>query len=329
MNFPKHNRYLIFKRTGKNYYNIKNCITEEEWDMDIKYARFLKDLDGHTNPYEIDTDLDEYEVEALLDDMDNEGLFDDNDGIMSLGFGSVLIPLWTPKISKPHRLLGAIWNRILIISWLPLLVMGLHVLLSGSWDYVERGWGTLTGYLLGFGLGLLLHELSHAASCIGYGSKCHFFEMGLMTHVFLPGAYVIIDYSDLKNKYKRIQINAAGIECNVALAGVFLCALELELMDSSALIIAAALNAVMAIFNTSLIEGIDGMGIFREALGCSPDFVENAKSLIFSEQGKRQLRGRGINGRATIVACYIIVGLQILLPIVLVMNVVNVVGIFV
>ena len=328
MDYPRRNRYLIFRRTGKDSYNIKDSITEEEWNTGAEYARFLKALDGHTDPFEIEPDLEEEVVEAILDEMEDEGLLDEEEGIVYLGLGTILFPFWLPEVRKIHRLLGAIWNRILMVSWLPLLVMGLHILFSGTWDYVEWGWGTLAGYFLGFGSGLLLHEMSHAAACIGYGSRCHFFEMGLMVCRFLPGAYVIIDYSELKNRFKRAQINAAGIECNAALAGIFLCALKLEFMDSSALLMAAALNAILAIFNTSLIEGIDGMGIFREVFGCE-NFVEKARSLIFNTCGKRLLRRRGINGIATIAACYIIVLLQILLPIVLMMDVIGIVGIFI
>ena len=57
--------------------------------------------------------------------------------------------------------------------------------------------------------------------------------------------------------------------------------------------------------------------------------VEKAKKLIFNQNGKRLLRKRGINGRATIAACYIIVFLQFLLPIVLTMNVLSIIEIFI
>lgn len=325
MKYPRYNRYLIFEKTIENFCDIKNCFTEEEWKTEARYAYFLKALDGHTDPYKINPDLSEETVERLLVELNQKGLLEKGERIMPLGFGSILISLWTPKIGKIHRLLGIIWNHMLIVTWLPLLVAGICVLMSGSWDYVDRGYGTLTGYLLGIGMGLFLHELSHAAACIGYGG--HFFEMGVMTHLFLPGAYVFIDYDDIKNRYKRAQINAAGIECNFVLAGIFLCALKWEIFDSFALILAAALNVVLAIFNTTLIAGIDGIRIFQDIFGCE-DFLVKALDLIFNERGKRLLRKRGVNGRATIAACYMIVFLQVLLPIVLLMNIISIATMF-
>lgn len=326
MKYPKRNHYLVIRRTGRDTYGIRDILTDEEWTTGVDYARFLMALDGYTNPYKIDSSLEKRDVHWLLEDMESEGLLDTGSKVIYLGHGSVLVSLWEPNAKKIHRVLSRIWNRLLITLWLPLLVIGLYVLLSDSWEYVEKGWGTLSGYVLGLGLGLFMHEFSHAASALSYGG--HFLEMGVMMHSFLPGAYVLIDYSELKNRFKRAQINAAGIECNIALCGIFLCALKLGVIDSAALIIAAVLNAILAFFNTSLINGIDGMGILGEVLGCE-DLVEKAKNLIVNQNGKRLLRKRGINGRATIAACYIIVFLQLLLPIVLTMNVLSIIDIFI
>ncbi|MGN1140159.1 MAG: hypothetical protein ACI4TF_03060, partial [Oliverpabstia sp.] len=164
MNYPKRNHYLIIRKTGKDSYNIKDFLTEEEWEAGVRFIKFLKALDGHTDPYTIDPDLDEEMVECMLDTMEREGLLDSGERILSLGFGSVLIPLWFPEVKRIHRILGAVWNRLLILLWIPLMIMGIHILLNGSWRYIEKGWGTLTGNLLGIGFGLLLHEISHAAA---------------------------------------------------------------------------------------------------------------------------------------------------------------------
>lgn len=327
MNYPKHNHYLIFNRIGRDKYQIKDYLTEEEWETSVLYALFLKALDGKTNPYDIYTDqISEEEVDIFLKDMEDEGFLDNVEGIMPLGLGSVLVPLWNPSISKVHRIIGAVWNRILMITWLPFFAIGFYVFLSNNWEPVEKGYGMVTGYLLGLGLGLLLHELSHAFVCIGYSPKNHFFEMGIMMRYFLPGAYVIIDYSEMRNRFKRAQINAAGVECNMALCGIFFFCLKFGVVDSGALMLAAFLNLILAVFNTSLINGIDGMRIFREVFASSDDFVERAKNLVWNRKNKKMLWRRGINGKATIVACYIIVIMQVLLPLILVMNVMGAVS---
>lgn len=329
MNYPRYNHYLVFSKSGKDKYHIKNYITEDEWEVSAFYAKFLKSLDGKIDPFEVYSEqLSDQDIEYILNEMAGEGLLDYEEGFTTLGIGSAILPLWKPNITIGHRFFGALWNKILMVTWLPLFIAGFYVFLSYNWDPVERGFGTLTGYILGFGFGMFLHELSHAFSCIGYSSKNQFFEMGVMIHSFLPGAYVMIDYSEMRNRFKRAQINAAGVECNMALCGLFLCCLKLAVVDSTALIIAALLNFVLAIFNTTMISGIDGFGIFREIFANSDDFMDRAKNLIFDRKNKRLLCNKGINGKATIAACYILVLMQALLPIVLIMNVISIVSAF-
>lgn len=327
MAYPKINHYLVINRITREKYHVKNFVTEEEWEVSKFYVKFLKALDGKTNPYEFfSKQLRTDEIDDILEELAGEGFFDNDEGATALGIGSVILPLWKPNITKIHRIIGALWNKILMFIWLPLLITGFYVFLNYNWELVEKGYGTITGYALGLGLGLFLHELSHAFACIGYSSKNQFFEMGVMIHSFLPGAYVMIDYSEMRNRFKRAQINAAGIECNMALCGAFLCCLKLTIVDSTALIIAALLNLVLAIFNTTMISGIDGFGIFREIFANSDDFMDRAKKLMFDRKYKRLLRNRGINGKATIAACYILVLMQVLLPIILIMNVISIVS---
>ena len=133
-------------------------------------------------------------------------------------------------------------------------------------------------------------------------------------------------YSEMKNRFKRAQIIAAGVECNIALCGLFLCCLKLGVIDSLALIVAAVLNLILAVFNMTLIEGLDGMGIFGEIFTGSDDFVERAKKLVRDKKGKKKLRRRGINGKATIAACYIIVIMQGVLPMMIIINIVSMIN---
>lgn len=327
MSYPRYNRYLIFNRISHDKYNIKNFVTEDEWEMTALYAHFLKKLDGRTNPYDIYSDqIGEEEVDIILEWMEKEELLDKVNRRIEFGLGSISIPLWIPRITRRHRIFGAIWNKILIFIWLPLFIMGVYMLCSNDWKFVSTGHGILKGYFMGIGLGMLLHELSHVFACIGYSSKNHFFEMGIMCRYFLLGAYAIIDYSEMKNRFKRAQIIAAGVECNIALCGLFLCCLKLGVIDSLALIVAAVLNLILAVFNMTLIEGLDGMGIFGEIFTGSDDFVERAKKLVRDKKGKKKLRRRGINGKATIAACYIIVIMQGVLPMMIIINIVSMIN---
>lgn len=324
MAYPKMDRYLIFKRKDKNTVEVRNEVYEMSWEMNVRAARFLRKLDGETNPYKIDPYMNRNEVAHLLERLEEEELLDDGERLLSVGIGSVIIPLWSPKVTRWYRVIGRLWNKILMLCWLPIFFLGVWEFLTQEWIGPESDFGTFYGYLI-FAFGILLHELSHVAACLDYGGR--FYEMGIMTYYFLPGAYVMITYDNVKNRMKRAQISAGGIESNLLLAGICLCLLKTGWFNPVALLIGAFFNVITAVFNCSLVEGLDGIGIYQEFLG--KDFLEKAKQLIRDPKGKIIIRRRGINGEVTIMACYIIVIMQILLPIILLINVFSLVSAFV
>lgn len=325
MQYPKHNRYLVFEKISEDLINIRDCLENEEWEVEEKYANFLKALDGNTDPYEMDSDLNRETVMEFLFEAKMEGLLDSGKRTKTMGLGSVLFSLWYPTVGGVHRMLGKMWNRLLMITWIPFLILGGHIWLNESWQYIEWEYGGIALYLVLFVLSMFFHEISHAAACAGYGGQ--FFEMGVMLHVFLPGAYVAIDFENIKSKFKLTQIHAAGIESNFAWAGILLCALKLEIFDSFALVWAAALSVLMGIVNATLIAGVDGFWIWQDILGCR-DMCYKAFCLLLDDEGKSFLRKRGINGVTTIVACCILVGFQVLLPLFIATSVLELVMMF-
>lgn len=324
MTYPKMDRYLTFNRKKDNVVKVKNEVFEISWEMDMSTARFLRALDGHTNPYKINSYMSRKDVDHLLEILEKEGLLDDGKKITTLGIGSMLIPLWTPKVTQLFRLIGSVWNKVLMMLWLPVFTVGMKILLTGDWDGPESIFGVLYGYMI-FVFGIVLHELSHVAACLDYRGR--FFELGIMTHYYLPGAYVLITYDNVRQRMRRVQISAAGVESNMLLAGICLCFLKFGSFDPIALLIGALLNVITAVFNCSLIEGLDGMLIYQELLG--EDFLNKAKRLIWDSNGKAELRRRGINGKITITACYLIVFMQLLLPVVLAINVLSILESFI
>ena len=289
----------------------------------------MRGLTGRKDPYEIGKKCftKSEDVDMILDFLDENDMLDSRQGMIPLGTGSVLIPLWIKKGFKtPHRAIAMIWNRLLMMMWIPLLVLGIYtVLYSHSWSFISGSWGVLKGNLLGILLGMVLHEISHAAACLSYGGSLH--EMGIITHFFMPGAYVMIDYDNVRNRFKRAQINAAGVECNLALAGVFFLLLRIEMFDSGMLIMAALMNIILAVFNMSLLKGLDGTGIVEELIGCR-EFCTKAGALFADFSNVRQLMRRGVNGEVTIVACMIIVLFQVLFPLIWIVNVISIVAAF-
>lgn len=117
MAYPKINHYLVIHRITREKYYVKNFVTEEEWEVSKFYVKFLKSLDGKTNPYEVfSKQLSDNEIDKILEEMEGEGFFDNDEGATSLGIGSVILPLWKPNVTKVHRIIGALWNKILMFD---------------------------------------------------------------------------------------------------------------------------------------------------------------------------------------------------------------------
>ena len=321
--YPKKNHYLKFDKMHDGI-KMKHVITEEEWLLSIPVARFIKSLNGKRDPYDMGYDSDF--VNDILDFMHDEQLFDEGRRGLKLGIGSAMFALWIPETKTIHYVIGFFWNYLLMVSWLPVLFWGLYIALTKSYISINgAGWHSLAGSWIGLGIGIVFHELSHGAAALNYGG--HVFEVGIMIHLFMPGAYCMIDHSNVKDHFRRAQISAAGVECNLLLCGIFLCMLKLGWFGSDVLIYAATANGCVAMFNLTLIEGLDGTGIFEEFFGCD-NFVNRAKALIFNHSYKARLKKKGNNGKATIAVCYVICILQLLLPVTLLMTVINVISIF-
>lgn len=321
--YPKMDRYLIFKRKADTV-EVSNEVYEMKWEMDIEAARFLHALDGKTDPYKISAYMSREEVNQLLEVFEDEWLLSDDDKIIPLGFGTALIPLWTPKITRWYRLIGSLWNKILLFCWIPVFICGIWIFLMQDWNESWNALGIVERCLIVI-IGVALHELSHIAACLSYGGR--FYELGIMTYCFFPGAYVMITFDNVKKRMKRVQISAAGIESNVLLAGVCLCLLKTGWINTAALLYGAFINVLLAVGNCSLIGDLDGMGICEELLG--KGFLKKAILLLKDSRGRARLRKRGINGEITIIACYLIVILQILLPMFILINLVDFFNIFI
>lgn len=326
MDYSRKNHYLKFKSIDDDWVYIEDFLTGETWEVRREIADFLRALNGKTDPYNINEEFSQEFVDELLDDFDEEGWLYSGQRLMSGGIGTALFTLWIPDVKIWHRIVAKIWNSLLMLLCLPVFIIGVSILVRGDFPHVDHDTNLGLCYLVGLVPGLMLHELSHAAACLS-DVRGNVFEFGIMIRYFLPGAYVVLDSEKIRNRFKKAQIFAAGIEMNLLLAGIFLILLKFGWLDCTLLIYAALLNGILAAFNLALIGPLDGMKIFSELLGVE-NIVDKAKKLIFDNEAKKILRKRGINGRAAIASCYIIVGFQLLLPLVLILNVISIMGLF-
>lgn len=325
MKYPKKNHYLSFKRIGEDKYVIKHFLTEEEWEAQEQYVYFLKSLNGRRNPYKICPEMDKSMVKELLLQLKEEELLDSGKRFLNQGFGEFLFALFTPEIGIIHKRLGALWNNLLMVSWLPVFVVGCCFLKNMEWYAVDYELNQIVCSILAISVAMIIHELSHAAACIAYGGELY--EMGILWNVVLPGAYVMIDTDKIKNKFKRMQVYAAGVEANLFIVGLSLCAFKLQIFDINLLLSMAITNFMIALLNICMLLNLDGMQVVSEIFG-DDMFLLKALVLVFNKDARRMLKKRGISGKITIIASYTILGFQVIFFLVLFANILNIIAIF-
>lgn len=327
MKYPMLANYVTFKRVADSrlgdYCEAYNYLTDEKSRLDLRSVSFARKLNGKRDPYKIDKRLSKRDVDVILrtlrfNDMLRDSLF------LSKSVFDLMITVWKPKVTKSMRVTAFYLNFLLLFSWLPLLITGIALFVKNighiNIDFI------FTGFYTGLLLGMLLHEIGHAIATLGCGGKL--FEMGLMMRLFIPGAYVLSDTEHIKSRFFRIQVHAAGVEANFALAGTALILCTLNYNISGFFYGMAMNNIILGLINSSFVSGLDGAHIISELIGGNINFFGKAKKIVRSKGIRKKLRKKGVNGRITIATSYIITGLQIFLPLIYIFEIVQVITCF-
>lgn len=322
--FPKISNTLSYKRIDKDTVEVTDHLTDNSFDFGIEVARYIRKLDGRTHPYRIQSIFDKEEINDILNFLDENDLIRKSKTI-NVSFGTKLRTLWVPKRSVILMLLAYLLNLILMLSWIPVLIIGIK-LFTDNLLYMEFNY-IWTGYFIGLLCGMFFHELGHAFAGISYGARV--FEMGVMVmYCILPGAYVLLDRSPVKKRYQRIQINAAGVEANFFLCGLFLIAGAVVPQLGGMFLNAAICNAFIGALNLTFIKGLDGSAVLSDLIGVE-SFVEKSHNVLISKRERRKLIKNGVSGYATLMVCFLISAIQIALPVLLITNVLEVITCFV
>lgn len=296
--YPRANNCLIYSKIEGGTYLAEDISSNEEWELDASTVSFLRRLDGRTPPSCICPEMSARERKEFLHELQTEGLIKNAGRLHMEGLFFWRFTLWMPERRYPKKAAAAA-NRILFLVALPILAGGGLIYINNYSDALAAAWnyGELitAGLLLGLAAGIIFHEAAHAAAGIAYGA--HVCEFGLMLYLLLPGAYVIMDEKNVKSTAKRIQIYAAGVEANFALTGIFLflaaAVPPLFWMFSQA----ALCNGFLAVFNLSVMGGLDGMKIFGEVMG-NRDLPGTVLDVLIPDSEQDRDPARGINGCA-------------------------------
>lgn len=322
MKYPTLANWIRFKRISENEYEIVNLLHDEEIQSDAYTVWFARQLNGRRNPYRIDKRKSNEDVDLLLDELEAENIIRDK-RFLSKFFLYLLVTVWRPRVTSNLRLFSFFVNGLLLIAWLPLLTFSIYYYLNNLYD-LSIDYITI-GSFAGLFIGMIMHELGHMFACLAYGGRV--FEVGVMLQFFIPGAYVLMNESNIKKRTRRIQVSAAGVEMNLLLTAIFLI-MSAKFEPLSGFFLGASIqNVFLALLNLTFVNGFDGMTIMSELLGVE-GLADRAKRITKSNLRKRRLRKDGVSGKATIAVSYILRGIQIALPLIFALNIVGVVSWF-
>lgn len=321
MKYPQLNSWLQYKKKDDFTYLVKDYMTDQVYLFDIEDVRFFRKLDGKTNPYEINPDWSEYEVKKLMRFLKKKELV--RNSRISKSFLSIQISLFKLKFKRTGKAIALKLNRLLLMSFLPVLLIGIFYYINYSSEFFITDYLSVwLGLMLGTVAGLLLHETGHALAGAGYGARV--FECGLIVGLS-SGAYVMIDFRNVKKRIRRVQILAAGIEMNFLLVGISLILAGLIDQLSGFFIGFAFGNLVLGIVNLLFINGLDGCSIIKELLS-TQSLSFSALDFIIDEKVRRGLLMQGATGYIKIASCFIGAVFQLAYPLLLIVNVVGVIS---
>lgn len=320
MAYPITANWIRFKRISENEYKIINLLHDEEIVTDAYTVWFARQLNGKRNPYLIDKSKSKEDVDLILAELEVENVIRDK-RFFSKFFLFLLVTVWRPKVTPNLRIASFIINGLLLISFLPLLAFSIFYFLNYIYD-INLDYITI-GSIAGLIVGIVIHEVGHMISCLGYGGRV--FEVGFMLQFLLmPGAYVLMNESNIKKRMRRVQVSAAGIEMNLVLTAVFLI-LSAKFEILSGFFLGAAIqNVFLALLNLTFVDGFDGMAIMSELLGVEC-IISKAKRITKNKLRRNKLKKDGISGNMTIAVCYALRGIQIALPLIFALNIVGVI----
>ena len=323
MSYPTLANWIRFRQLSDNEYEIINMLHDEKIQTDAYTAWFARQLNGKRNPYRIDKNKSKEDIDLLLGELEAENVIRDK-RFYSKFFLFLLVTVWRPKVTPNLRIASFIINGLLLISFLPLLAFSIFYFLNYTYD-INLDYITI-GSIAGLLVGIVVHEMGHMISCLGYGGRV--FEVGVMLQFLLiPGAYVLMNESNIKKRMRRVQVSAAGIEMNLVLTAVFLMLSARFEVLSGFFLGAAIQNVFLALLNLTFVDGFDGMAIMSELLGIEY-VVSKAKRITKSKFKRKKLKKDGISGKATIAVCYALRGIQIALPLIFAINIVGVISWF-
>ncbi len=338
MKYPFFSNWIAYKRIpGQEAYYVKDFVLDTESIVASEVMSFAKKLDGKTDPYSIRGKRSISETRKLIEELDHRGVIRKDHGVLSDGDGFYMRTLIRTRNTKSKRTLSKILNITLMLAFIPILVSGILVYLNADeFGYRELSILGRIVYdhpvlcvwvfnIVSLLIGAAIHEICHGVACRAYGGRV--FEYGAMINI-LPGFYTLMDESKVRSRLRKIQILAAGVEGNLFFAGCLLLLTgflpELKFVFS----VGALINIIMTFINMLAIDGTDGLKLLLLLIGMESIDIVDIKRMTKWKNMREILASDGYYGVAKLTACYMIIWLQRIYPIVILLDVIAVIGAF-
>lgn len=330
--YPRRADWVILMRMMDGTIIARNCLLQEEIPLTERQAIYLKKLDGTRNPCKIENFsyqecMEYYKFMKRKRMLRNYG--------RRLNFGELkLYTLYIPKKRRTNSVIPKILHLMLCVLVLPLFLYGLHLVYrNGLWiesdDFFVLN---LVLGMLGTGISIACHEVAHAAACLSNGGWV--LEAGVMMRGMVPGAYVWLDDKGI-SRLKKAQINLAGIKMNILIASLMMilasdARYHIFSRFKTAMVYMMLQNLMMALFNVSLAEGLDGEHTLSALLGCDSvvDAARADMQQFFRKDRKEYLKQNGIHAVAKLSASAVILASQFIMPVLVLADISMMIGDF-
>lgn len=339
MKYPILSNWIVYKRLPDyDAYVVKDCVLKNKFVINDEKMRFAQKLDGKTNPYSVKGKWSREEIRKLIKELEHLGVIRTDHGVISRGGDGYMKTLVRTKNTRGQRIVSELLNYLLILLFVPVLICGIYIYLNVDYvrysdlsvmEQILHGYSTIFIWIfniMALICGGVIHELCHGIACRAYGGRV--LEYGLILEV-LPGFYTLMDDTGVKSRFKKIQILAAGVEGNLLFAGCLLMLTGLFPGIQSFLLVAAIANVAMTIINLMAMKRTDGFRILMLLIGMDDmDGFEKAKCMLKSRKRKQILADKGLYGYINLTACYMIVWLQRVFPMLILLEVIAWIGVF-
>lgn len=326
MKYPFLSNWIEFRRIPeRDVYYVKNYVLDKSCYISSEKMQFARKLDGKTHPAKIRGNRSIPETVNLINELDSLGVIRRDGGRLATGDFSFSKTIVRTRNTKKKKDCARVLNMLLLLSFIPVVIAGIYAFLhintpSNSAALLESKAVIMIIGVLSVIVAGSVHELCHGIACRAYGGRV--FEYGFSVSL-LPCFYTLLDDSNVKSRLKRIQIYAAGVEGNLLLFGSFLLLSALLTNIRTILFLAAGTNLAMSIVNILAISGTDGMRIIFLLIGINESYgIKDIKLITRKTHRKKLVKSEGCLGYAKLTICYILLLVQLLLPVIIISDIV-------